>query len=830
MRLDAARSMRGLVLLAVPAIVLFAAAASAQDPCCTEDDQLNCQDGLWCTGEETCNCWGDCDPGLPRNCDDGDWCTVDRCIDSAPVAPGAGIGVGYCEHRNICNPCELDSDCDDGDACTEDECVLGTCYNNSIICDDAEVCTTDSCDSALGCVFAWIPGCCHLDTDCDDGLFCTGVETCDTLTNSCVPGTNPCDLGLVCINTTTCNESTDTCDVAAGWCYIAGACVASGTRRPGVECEACIPATNAYDWSPAPAGWACSGDTIACTADECDGAGSCVHPVDPGWCLFGVVCIPHGTERPGLECVWCDTAVSTTTWSDKPVTAPCTDDGHTCTDDHCDGAGACEHTFTFYSPNDTCSAPDPMAMSGTGVNRNWTDTGDTYCGRDDYSSPCGGAGGADLVHSFDIPTEYETYRYRAMVGGPAGFNSVEYFYGGNTVVPGCGQSSAYINCNNDGAPACWSARTGDLAHDVNDSCWYQSPSVGGMTFPNGQNYVVVDSIGAGNSYQVKVDRVDAPDTSNCNLPLPEIQMGGTWTGRTSDATVGWGTNMPYCVQSYPFVFCYYFNIYHINHINAPWNTLNRGYIVTLDGYDTPGGFNNSMFFAVNRCDSPWYLLSCDNDTQHWVEGGFGRGSKVVTGPLPAGRLGGIIVTGYPCGSWVGGSGNYTMSVEIDDDGDGVPNSSDTSTTRYGSYRTVGGGGGAKQVPSWPWGDHGYSYYYPRNDNLSGGREVNYYYDNTLPGRTMNVRVYPRVRGDVWFGQPSQLWDARIWYRVPVSQNVYCRGWGWSWRTAGTWYVCDPYGAGSYEMVQFSGNTGRYYMAVDSRTTTPRGGWYSLEFY
>jgi hypothetical protein len=108
--------------------------------------------------------------------------------------------------------------------------------------------------------------------------------------------------------------------------------------------------------------------------------------------------------------------------------------------------------------------------------------------------------------------------------------------------------------------------------------------------------------------------------------------------------------------------------------------------------------------------------------------------------------------------------------------------------------------------------------------------VNYYYDNSVDWRTMNVRAFPRVKDDVWGGAASMLWDIRIWYRVPVDQNVYCEGDGWTWRTAGTWYECNRYGAGSYELVQFSGRTGRYNIAIDSWTTTPRGGWYSLEFF
>ena len=882
----------GSLFLAAAVLALaasWAPAALAQEDCCI--DHLACQDGEWCTGIEFCNCWGVCVPGTPPNCNDMNACTTDTCVNDVVFAPGAGYGTGHCEHVNICEPCGDVTDCDDGDDCTIDDCVDERCTHTAVSCDDLEICTDDICDSTTGgCVNTWIPGCCHVDTDCDDGLFCNGVETCDTAVNACLPGTNPCDVGLVCVNAGTCNETTDTCDVEAGWCLIGGVCYANnarnpanecqaclsgtsqtawspapagwsctddgipctddvcdgagacvhdiwadrclisgtcwtnGTRNPGAECEACIVASSQTAWSPAPAGWACSGDTITCTADECDGLGACVHPVDPGYCLFGTVCVLHGTSNPIAECEWCDTAASTTAWTDKPVTAPCTDDGHTCTDDHCDGAGLCTHTFTSYSPNDTCSAPDAMSMSGSGLGRYWMSTGDTYCGRDDYSSPCGGAGYPDLVHSFDIPVEYETYRYRVMVGGPAGFNPVESFYTGTAASPACGNAQAYMSCNDNGSATCWSYG-GALGNDTNDSCWYNSPSHGGRGFPNGTNYVVVDSIGAGNSYQVKVDRVEENDLSQCDMPLPEIQMGGTWTGRTSDATIDWWTNMPYCMGATA-TDCMYFNIYHINHTQPPWNTLNRGYVITLDGYDTTGGFNTVGFFAVNACSSPWYLLSCDNDTEHWISGGGNRGTKVSTGPLPAGRLGGFIITGYGCYE----SGNYTMDVELDDDGDGLPNASDGSTLLYGSRRTVGGADGAKLVPSWPWGDHGYSYHYPRNDNGLGGREVNYYYDNTLSGRTMRVRIFPRVRGDVWGGAGSYLWDGGIWYQVPASQNVYCRGTGWAWRTAGTWYRCDIYGSGSYELVQFSGNTGRYYIAVDSWTSTPRGGWYSLEFY
>ena len=47
---------------------------------------------------------------------------------------------------------------------------------------------------------------CTMNADCDDGLFCNGVETCDAPNCTCLPGTNPCPTDA------NCNEDTDTCN------------------------------------------------------------------------------------------------------------------------------------------------------------------------------------------------------------------------------------------------------------------------------------------------------------------------------------------------------------------------------------------------------------------------------------------------------------------------------------------------------------------------------------------------------------------------------------------------------------------------------------------
>jgi len=67
------------------------------------------------------------------------------------------------------------------------------CYDEPpVVCGE---CTTDTC----------IDGVCeYTNVDCNDGLFCTGMETCDPDTGCISPG-NPCAEGEVC------DEETDEC-------------------------------------------------------------------------------------------------------------------------------------------------------------------------------------------------------------------------------------------------------------------------------------------------------------------------------------------------------------------------------------------------------------------------------------------------------------------------------------------------------------------------------------------------------------------------------------------------------------------------------------------
>jgi hypothetical protein len=166
--------------------------------CLNTPDDLFCDDGLFCNGEEVCDplfdCQADSYPCTGQLCDE----TIDLCVD-----------------------CLSGLDCDDGIFCNGSEaCDLGTCYSGNdpctppLVCDEFSGtclgCTIDSdCDDGINCTFdaCETDGTCLNTIDdlgCDDGLFCNGAELCDPLLD-CQAGSNPCP-------GQTCDEVNDQCE------------------------------------------------------------------------------------------------------------------------------------------------------------------------------------------------------------------------------------------------------------------------------------------------------------------------------------------------------------------------------------------------------------------------------------------------------------------------------------------------------------------------------------------------------------------------------------------------------------------------------------------
>lgn len=215
--------------------------------------------------------------------------------------------------------------CVDGDACTSDTCTAGACSNP---------------DAPAG-------------TSCDDGLFCTSVDTCDGA-GTCTGGGRPrCD-DLQSCTADTCEESTDACVFTMiGGCIIGGACVGEGTVHVGYPCLHCDPAANPTDWSPRPVGTECAaqrcGGGRLYPARTCAGAPTCPTATSTlcptGACADAVTCEATCVETGCAADEWC--APSGTCMARLDVAAACVSDD-ACTSGACiDGVccdGACDGT------------------------------------------------------------------------------------------------------------------------------------------------------------------------------------------------------------------------------------------------------------------------------------------------------------------------------------------------------------------------------------------------------------------------------------------------------------------------------------------------------
>jgi hypothetical protein len=252
------------------------------------------------------------------------------------AGPG-GTRIGWLGFPRA-EPCSSGAQCgpggtyDDGNPCTTDTCELGVCVHTPVDgciaccadndCDYGDPCVEGACESDGICSFAPVAD----GTACDDGLFCTNVDHCES--GACVGGGATCDDGAEC--------TADTCDEVA---------------------DACT-------HTPLPAGTACGDPTSSmCTApDSCDGAGACLSnnapngtPCDDDLFCDGEEACQSGTcVSSGNPCapLACDEEADTCgqCFSD----AEC-DDGIFCNGpEHCNAQAQCE-PGTAPCPGQLCS-------------------------------------------------------------------------------------------------------------------------------------------------------------------------------------------------------------------------------------------------------------------------------------------------------------------------------------------------------------------------------------------------------------------------------------------------------------------------------------------
>jgi hypothetical protein len=207
---------------------------------------------------------------------------------------------GIAESQPVCS---TDEQCDDElycnglESCSDEGiCVPGA----PVVCDDAVDCTLDACNETTdSCEYQ------PRNTLCNDGLFCNGEETCSP--EGCVMGTPVvCDDEISCTDDA-CNEESDSCDFVpdnslcddGAFCNGAEVCGAEGCTSGVAPCD----------------------DGLNCTDDACnESLQSCEYTPDNSVCDNGLFCDGEETCEVNAGCVS----------GTPPCAELCDEDYHTC--------------------------------------------------------------------------------------------------------------------------------------------------------------------------------------------------------------------------------------------------------------------------------------------------------------------------------------------------------------------------------------------------------------------------------------------------------------------------------------------------------------------
>jgi hypothetical protein len=276
-----------------------------RDGCVGAPDDSACSDGLGCNGAEACDVALGCQAGAPVDCDDGVACTTDTCLEmdgscqNVPDHASCGEGM-WCDPKDGCgsgHSCDADADCDDGFHCNGAEpCVEGFCIAGPpVSCGEGVDCTVDACNEASD-------SCNHVASDarCDDGLWCTGEETCDALLDCQSAEVPSCDDAVGC--------TTDRCDEDLNRCV---STVDHGRCDDGLACngtETCSAASDCLAGEPV----RCD-DGVSCTNDAClEPTGECASTPDDRLCGAGEICnvvddctVDCDADGDGVQSVGC---------------------------------------------------------------------------------------------------------------------------------------------------------------------------------------------------------------------------------------------------------------------------------------------------------------------------------------------------------------------------------------------------------------------------------------------------------------------------------------------------------------------------------------------
>ncbi len=327
-------------------------------------------------------------------------CLLDeQCIDpNDPYDPTKWCNLD----PGICVNCLVDAHCDDNIACFDEACYNNVCMTgyencpNDFFCDGVEWCdgvigagtcqpgdppctaSGQTCDEindvCIGCIVNGCPqnpGDCRTytcntttdecdltldDTVCDNGVFCDGLETCDSAAG-CLDGPDPCS-GL----TPLCFEASDTC----------GNCTNDVDCEDNVACTADTCVNNVCQNTDT-----CD-DLDSCNGTEsCDmGTGLCVTANDQLYCWPQPYCL----ESQCVDCVYTE------------PNAICLTDNDPCTEDRCRPDNTC--IYVADTDNDgvlNCCDNCPNTLGTADIQCSSSNPGASNCVCDEpYTPPCGG--------------------------------------------------------------------------------------------------------------------------------------------------------------------------------------------------------------------------------------------------------------------------------------------------------------------------------------------------------------------------------------------------------------------------------------------------------
>jgi hypothetical protein len=265
-------------------------------------------------------------------------------------------------------------ECEDGDTESCGDCGTRICDASTLkwgACKGdgkQEACWKDENGVALpGTIFTEPKGSCHAgqQTCQADGAWskCTGAVAPATTDDCNVAGNDAnCDGtpngGCNCVSGAmrVCGKDTGNCKTGMQTCtsQVWGNC--EGEIKPAAvdSCATTGDDANCNDMpnegcscTPGNQATTCN-DALSCTNDICNN-GVCTNQIGTGACLIGANCVANGALDPTNGCRYCDAGLNKTGWTPASSTTACESDGVSCTNDFCNGSGACTHAIAASS-------------------------------------------------------------------------------------------------------------------------------------------------------------------------------------------------------------------------------------------------------------------------------------------------------------------------------------------------------------------------------------------------------------------------------------------------------------------------------------------------